>query len=200
MFTTEPVETFNPMHLSLSQEHPTPVAVVSAAIRVLGDIDLDPASCAEFNRRVLAREYYGLPQDGLALPWSGRVFLNPPGGTFTAKRKKKIDPMPAQDPIDMAHKARWKTDSRATAWWRRLVTEYAAGNVEQAIYIGFTLNILQSSQSPHWPNPLDFSICVPAQRLCFQGDQPTHGNVIVYLGAHRETFREAFAEIGAVKL
>jgi DNA N-6-adenine-methyltransferase (Dam) len=42
--------------------------------------DLDPCAVEEPRPWPTAREHYALPQDGLALPWFGRVFLNPPYG------------------------------------------------------------------------------------------------------------------------
>ena len=56
----------------------TPVEYVEAAREVLGDIDLDPASCREAQRVVNASDYYTVSDDGLVQPWRDRVWLNPP--------------------------------------------------------------------------------------------------------------------------
>ena len=45
---------------------------------MLGEIDLDPASSLEAQRRVQALRFFDEESDGLAQEWTGRVFLNPP--------------------------------------------------------------------------------------------------------------------------
>ena len=56
----------------------TPGPIVEAATRVMGRIDLDPASCAVANGVVGARRIFTKADDGLKHDWRGRVFLNPP--------------------------------------------------------------------------------------------------------------------------
>jgi phage N-6-adenine-methyltransferase len=68
----------------------TPPDVVERARGVLGEIDLDPASCAFAQKVVKARRFYTAADDGRSKPWQGRVFCNPPYSPtliceFTAK-------------------------------------------------------------------------------------------------------------------
>ena len=156
----------NVKHSSKSNEHYTPPEVVEAARATLGRIDLDPASCERANLRVQATRIYTIENSGLGRPWSGRVFLNPPGGRGMAKR-----------------------------WWSSLAENYQWGTVECAIFIGFTLEILQTTQglAREIPSPLDFPLCVPAKRLAYitpsgeVGDSPPHASVIsVEMSPHRQ--------------
>lgn len=56
----------------------TPDEYIELAWDVLGEIDLDPASCEYANRTVKAKQYYTMEQDGLRQEWHGRVWMNPP--------------------------------------------------------------------------------------------------------------------------
>jgi phage N-6-adenine-methyltransferase len=56
----------------------TPSHYISVVKRALGQIDLDPASSVHANAIVGAARFYTREDDGLALPWYGRVFCNPP--------------------------------------------------------------------------------------------------------------------------
>jgi len=193
-----------PQHSSSTQEHYTPSLIVEAARKVLGGIELDPASCEEAQETVRAERFIALPRDGLAESWAARtVFLNPPGGTFTAKRKKKTDPKPYQPPEDVAHRERWKTDSRAVAWWRALMLAHDELRVRESIFVGFTLEILRAAQEDGQDRrsrgPAIYPFCIPRDRLHFGGDQPTHGNVIIYRGEAVYRFREVFSEFGATR-
>ena len=170
-------------HSSKSNEHYTPHEVIQAAQATMGGIDLDPASCETANSVVRAAQYFGKEQDGLSVPWYGTVFLNPPGSKIRGK-------------------------SAAAVWWSKLVSEWQIGNVSEAIFVGFSIEILQTTQRAGGPVPLDFPFCVPAARLDFLGEDlkeqgsPTHANVIVYLppkasvAAGITRFRREFAHMG----
>jgi ParB family chromosome partitioning protein len=56
----------------------TPPQYIGAARRVMGGIDLDPASSDKAQELVQATVYYTKDDDGLKRPWSGRVWMNPP--------------------------------------------------------------------------------------------------------------------------
>ncbi len=67
-------------HRGGTNEWLTPPAILDA----LRPFDLDP--CAPVNRPWdTAEHHYTIEDDGLSLPWEGRVWLNPPYGNETGK-------------------------------------------------------------------------------------------------------------------
>ena len=101
------------------------------ARRVLGRIDLDPASCALANGVVQAERTFAIEDDGLSVPWTGRAFLNPPGGKDGNESLQK-------------------------RWWYYLAAEWASGRVFSAIYVAFSVEFLQVAQvaaPPGLPSP-----------------------------------------------
>lgn len=94
-----------PLMTSDSPEWYTPADIIALVRNVLGTIDLDPASCAEANKVVQAKTYFDDTRDGLAQPWSGQVYLNPPYG------------------------------DEIKTWVKRLVQDYESGAVKEAILL-----------------------------------------------------------------
>lgn len=74
------VDPFEPYFAqSGSVEWYTPSYIIAAVVAVLGEIDCDPCS-NPFPFNVPARVHYTAADDGLAHPWIGTVFMNPPYG------------------------------------------------------------------------------------------------------------------------
>lgn len=172
----------------MTAEWYTPPEIVESCRTVMGRIDLDPATCGAAQEIVRAGAYRTEVSNGLAYPWFGRVLLNPPGGDA-----------PKGGP----------TRSNAVLWWSKLAHEYRVGNVQQALFIGFSIEILQATQNLACDQPLDFPFCIPRERIKFidhrtvkPAKMPGHANVIVYLPpredvAHmKRVFRREFFKYG----
>lgn len=154
----------------------TPPTYTLAARQLMGAIDLDPASCAKANEFVQARHYYTREENGLTLPWFGRIFLNPPFGRTVMGR-----------------------GSNLKHFCNKLESEYLAGNVEQAILL-VPANTATSWFIPLWNRP----ICFPFKRIRFlQADgspsyRQSFSTCFVYYGQSREQFAAIFRQFGHI--
>jgi hypothetical protein len=204
-----------------SNEHGSPVEIVKAARLVMGGIDLDPASSAVFNTVVQAKKIFTRKDNGLAQEWSGRVFLNPPGGiidkdgrrVFVKTKKREGCSVTGACGLPPGHKHEG-IESSARKWWFKLAEEYKQGRVLCGVFVGFTLEILQTTQVDVPEGlllPLDpkVGLCFPRSRLKFlavdddggllPGDQPVHSNFIAYVGSETFDFSEVFKKFGACR-
>lgn len=67
--------------VSISDDYHTPADLLELVYDFFGEVDLDPCSNAKGEAaNVKAAQHYTAEDDGLALPWKGRVFCNPPYG------------------------------------------------------------------------------------------------------------------------
>jgi hypothetical protein len=187
-------------HSSITNEHYTPLDVVEGARSLLGSIDLDPASCIAANERVKATCIFSEHQDGLVQNWFGKVLLNPPGG-----KMKKVEGVWQPLPRDEKGQQRGPGTSSMVVWWDKLVREWVEERVKSAVFIGFTLEILRSSQADWCACPVQkFPRCYPFQRMKFGGTSPTHANVIVFLpplhewerGKSADRLRDSLGHLG----
>jgi hypothetical protein len=150
-------------------EHYTPAKYLEAVRLVLGGIDLDPASCAKANATVRAKKFFTLKDDGLSREWWGRVFMNPP------------------------------YCGQAEVWVNKLLAEYRAGRVTEAIIL---LNAFHCDAK--WFKPLwDFTIChtdhtIPFNTSKDHRQQPNRASVFIYLGPDPDAFAREFEQFGAV--
>lgn len=205
----------NARHLSGTPEHYTPAHVIEAARATLGEIDLDPASCAAANQVVRATRYYAQADNGFLKPWAGRVFLNPPGGACDRYGRQVIKKTKTSAPctktgacgLPVPHKHKGVGSSQKK-WWQELVFNWSAGAVTAGVFVCFSLDLFQTTQvDPQGPLPLEFPFCCPSRRLAFTrpdgdvGDHPTHTNAIICVShdlATVDRFRKAFSPLGYV--
>jgi hypothetical protein len=154
----------------------TPSRYVDAGRRVLGAIDLDPASCARANETVRADHYFTIETNGLNKLWPGRVWLNPPYGRDE------------------------EGGSGALRWVNHMIAQYRDGIATAAIIC------VNSLTYAPWFRPLyDFPICFVNHRVKFEcgvpreePERPSNGTAFIYLGADVDAFIREFSEFGAV--
>lgn len=182
----------------------TPVEIVELAREVMGEIDLDPASCEIANQVVQADVYYTKEDNGLTKPWFGRVFMNHPfhKGELACKPKcKKKNCIPSVDPKKPTRGHCITEDIPGNiVWIEYLVNQYRLGNISESINITF------SSMSETWMFPLLNQLqCFPRGRIHYRNPdgttnkQATKGSLITYFGPNPEKFKEVFGRIGVVK-
>ncbi len=166
----------NPKHSSKSQDWYSPTSIIEASRSVMGSIDLDPASSYVANGIVGATHYYTKEDNGLVMPWYGNIYLNPPGGKLDGKSLPKL-------------------------FWQKLMY---SPKVTQAIFLAFSIELLQTSQLSDVPPATDFIICIPKRRLAFidatgkpvKGN--THASAIIGYNVDYSLFTKTFRPVGSI--
>ena len=158
---------------SASAEHYTPADIVERARRTMGGINLDPASCHAAQETVRAAAYYTEALDGLSLPWSGRVFCNPPGD---------------------------KSGKLPRAFWTKLRSDVSKYRVTEFVWVAFNISHLRTLQgdAAEWSLLEECDVCIPASRIRFTGGSPTKDNAILYWGPNGRAFSRHFRSLGTI--
>ncbi len=159
---------------SASVEWYTPAVYLQSVREFLGEIDLDPASNAAANEAVQAKKIYTANDNGLVLPWNGRVFVNPPYGIESGQ-------------------------SLAGQFCCKAIEEHAAGNASEVIILVNSVHS-QKWQAPLY----DYAVCLVNHRIKFvngdggENENPTFQNIFIYLGPRKEDFAAIFSKFGYV--
>ena len=149
----------------------TPLLYLDAARQAMGQIDCDPASSAIANRAVGATTFFCKDQDGLSQLWHGRVWLNPP----------YAQPLIRQ-------------------FCDAVTEKYLSREISEAIVL------VNNGTETAWGQTLlgaASAACFPRGRIRFLDPDgnpgaPLQGQVVAYLGACPQRFREAFADFGTI--
>lgn len=148
----------------------TPPEYIEAARRVMGAIDLDPASTEAAQEVVRAGTYYTKQDDGLVRTWAGRIWINPP---YSLPGIKLF--------VD------------------KLISEYAAGHVAEAIILTNNSSDTAWFHSLLSRFPACFTRGrVQFWRPDHDAFGARQGQTLFYLGSNVETFAAEFAEFGIV--
>ena len=147
----------------------TPKKYVDAARRVLGGIDLDPASCAYANETVQAERFFSVEDDGLTKEWRGRVWMNPP---YNAESVVKFT--------------------------EKFVDEYEAGYINEGIVLvnnatetSWFVNMVNVAAAIVFPRGR-----IRYESSMRESLAPLQGQAFLYFGENIDKFFEAFSEIG----
>ncbi len=155
-----------------SAEWYTPAAYIDAVKEVLGDIDVDPASCERANETVKSKVYYTKDDNGFTKQWPGKVFCNPPYGYDEKNNQSK--------------------------WSARLDEQYQAGITTEAILlVNAAVGTSWYDRMCKYPvcqprRRINFYSPSPKKHGA------THGSAFFYLGPIVETFARVFEQFGRV--
>lgn len=149
----------------------TPSRYVDLARKVLGVIDVDPASNDYAQATVRAETFYTAETNGLDKEWRGKVWMNPP-----------------------------YSNPEIQQFTGKIIEEFQSGRCTEAIVL------TNNSGDTGWHHELcDAAMCWCITRGRIKFESPTResgsgamGQVFFYFGPNRETFKEAFSEIGRV--
>lgn len=159
-----------------SDEYYTPEYIIDAARDVLGEINLDPASCERAQDVVQADTYYDKEDNGLNRDWLGKVWLNPPFSKPQPFVMKLIDEYEAEN-IEAA--IILVNNSTETRWGQALLSRYpvcfVGANGERRSRISFW------RQTPEEPEKSN-----------------RYSQMIFYLGKESQKFTNVFSQFGPI--
>jgi ParB family chromosome partitioning protein len=149
----------------------TPPEYIEAAREVLGNIDLDPASCDEAQKTVQANTYYTEQDDGLVQEWSGRVWMNPPysSDSIGGFIDKLVDSYMTGDVTEAIVLVNNATE---TEWFSRLM--------DAAICLCLKRGCIRFLTSDG------------------EANTPLQGQIFAYLGDNPSLFNQVFSQFGTV--
>lgn len=150
----------------------TPPKYTEAAKRVMGGIDLDPASNSVANEFVKADAFYTKEDDGLTKPWYGRVWLNPPYAQpliaqFAEAAVGKFSSAEFEQAVVLVNNA---TD---TKWLQSMMKACSA-----ACFLEGRIRYLDKTGEPK--------------------NSPIQGQVVLYFGEDIQRFTDEFGAFGVV--
>jgi hypothetical protein len=181
----------------------TPDFILDAIRAVMGEIDVDPASCEVAQRRIQAKTFYTRENSGLENDWVGRVYLNP-GYAPTEMKPFIIKAVEQCDNGNMTEHIIIVPTSVTWEPWFHTVLEMS----QMCCFVEGKLE-----WTPAWAgyekDLLEVGIDIERQTLSFNPAKGTvtvgkaakfyssHGVMFAYGGPNVKRFAEVFSEFGA---
>lgn len=150
----------------------TPIQYIESARKVMGGIDIDPASSKFGQSRIKAKLFYTATNSGLNYEWQGRMWLNPPYSQPLQSRfiDKAITEYKRGNLTEAIILTNNYTD---TAWFH--------GAEKVAVLLCFTKGRIRFEKEN----------CELAT--------PTQGSVFFYIGKNKDTFIKEFKQYGFIR-
>lgn len=153
------------------EESYTPSEYIESARLVMGGITIDPASNDIAQKTVKADTYFTIDDDGLSMPWSGTVWMNPPYTALVINKflEKAVNHYRDEDISAAIILTNNNTD---TSWFHNTAQLSAA-----ICFTAGRINFLKRDGSK---------------------SSPTNGQIFFYLGHYPSKFKQEFSKYGLV--
>ena len=146
----------------------TPSEFIEAARKVMGKIDLDPASSEVAQETVKAETFFTASDDGLTKSWSGCVWLNPPyANGVVSKFTEKLAESNVEQAVLLVNNA------TETSWFQDVAQHAAA--------IALPRGRIKFNDATGTPQ-----------------NAPLQGQAFLYIGHRVEEFKSVFSSFGLV--
>jgi hypothetical protein len=152
-------------------ERYTPAPYIEAARRVLGTIDVDPASNQMAQETVKAEKFYTVDDSGLESEWHGNIWLNPP--YHRALQPLFVDKLVAEIEAGHVKQAIMLTNNSTDTEWFRIAAEASTLICFTNGRVGFT-------------TPTGEAVA------------PTQGQTFFYFGDNPQKFADEFETTGFI--
>lgn len=174
-------------------EYFSPPEIVAAARRVMGSIELDPASSAAANQHIGADRFYTVYDDAIKLEWRAKtLWLNHPFGRAEA---------PCAPDCAKDHEHHDEVRYGNATWINKLRDSIGWDKVAEACCITF------AATSEAWFQPLlGRPICFLCPRTNYYLPDGTilkgvsKGSAVTYFGKNVAAFAREFSKFGTVKV
>lgn len=174
-------------------EYYSPPEIVAAARRVMGGIELDPASSEAANERIGAERFYDVEDDAICLEWCAKsVWMNHPFGRPEA---------PCVPDCVKNHEHHAEIRYGNATWINKLRDSIGWEKVAEACCLTFACT------SEAWFQPLlKRPICFLCPRTNYYLPDGTifkgvsKGSAVTYFGSNVAVFAREFTKFGTVKI